>query len=103
MQLLRLDGLRGRTGRDLADAIRMQLDDCAARRLMTAVQREAVRPSMLAAFFAGDAGRRMQAAEELHREWPFNVMLRVEEAMPGEQDRFAGEEILVQGLSLIHI
>ena len=97
MQLLRLDGLRGLTGRALADAIRTQLDDCAARRLMTAVQREAVRPSMLAAFFAGDAGQRLLAAEELHREWPFNVMLRVEEAMPGEQDRFAGEEILVQG------
>ena len=98
VQLIDLAPLKGLSGRALADGIRIQLDAFAERRLLTPVQREAVRPSMLAKFFDGFLGRRLLAAEEIHREWPFNVMLRTEEALTEEETgRFAGEELLVQG------
>ena len=98
MQLLDLNALKELDGRALAGAIRAQLEDCARRRLLTEVQREAVRPAMLARFLDGELGRRLRRAEELHREWPFNVMLRADEALTAEEaGKFGGEELLVQG------
>ena len=47
---------------------------------------------------ASGASRTKSAAEEVHKEWSFNVMLRTEEALTqSEVGRFAGEELLVQG------
>ena len=98
MQLLDLAALGALEGRALADAIRLQLDGFAEGRLMTEVQREAIRPAMLARFLDGELGRRLRRAEEVHREWPFNVMLRVDEALTAEEaGRFGSEELLVQG------
>ncbi len=98
MQLLDLAALGALEGRALADAIRLQLDGFAEGRLMTEVQREAVRPAMLARFLDGELGRRLRRAEEVQREWPFNVMLRVDEALTAEEaGRFGSEELLVQG------
>ena len=98
IQLIDFGALNGLEGRPLVDAIRAMLDSFAQKRLMTSVQREAVRPSMLAKFFDGELGRRLRRATEVHKEWPFNVMLRTEEALTEEETgKFAGEELLVQG------
>ena len=98
IQLIDFGALNGLEGRALVDEIRTMLDSFAQKRLMTSVQREAVRPSMLAKFFDGELGRRLRRAEEVHKEWPFNVMLRTEEALTEEETgKFAGEELLVQG------
>ena len=98
IQLLDFMQLKSLEGRALVDAIRISLDEFERRRLMTPVQREAVRPSMLAKFLDGEVGRRLRNADEVRKEWSFNVMLRTEEALTeAEVGRFAGEELLVQG------
>ena len=98
IQLLDFMQFKSLEGRALVDAIGVSLDAFAEKRLMTPVQREAVRPSMLAKFLDGELGRRLRAADEVHKEWSFNVMLRTEEALTeAEVGRFAGEELLVQG------
>jgi len=98
VQLLELSALDNLGGRELVDAIRIQLDALAERRLITEIQREAVRPSMLAKFLSGDLGMRLRRAKDVRREWPFNVMLRAGEALtPEEAGPFADEELLVQG------
>ncbi len=98
MQLIDLRALDGLDGRPLADAIRARLDEAVSRRLMTEVQREAVRPSRLAEFLQSPVGQRLRRAETVKREWPFNALVRADEALsPAEAGRFAGEELLVQG------
>ena len=98
VQMLELAPLQGLEGRPLVDAIRVQLDALASRRIITEIQREAVRPSLLAKFLASPLGLRMRGAAELHREWPFNVMLRASEALTDEEaGPFGDEEMLVQG------
>lgn len=98
MQLIDLRALDGLDGRPLADAIRARLDEAVSRRLMTEAQREAVRPSRLAEFLQSPVGQRLRRAETVKREWPFNALVRADEALsPAEAGRFAGEELLVQG------
>lgn len=98
MQLIDLRALDGLDGRSLADAIRARLDEAVSRRLMTEAQREAVRPSRLAEFLQSPVGQRLRRAETVKREWPFNALVRADEALsPAEAGRFAGEELLVQG------
>ena len=98
MQLMELAALRGLEGRALADCIREMLDGFAAQKRMTQAQRDAVKPSMLARFLSGEAGQRLLRAGEVRREWPFNVMLRADEALSAQEaGRFGGEELLVQG------
>lgn len=98
MQLIDLRALDGLDGRLLADAIRARLDEAVSRRLMTEAQREAVRPSRLAEFLQSPVGQRLRRAETVKREWPFNALVRADEALsPAEAGRFAGEELLVQG------
>lgn len=98
MQMLRLEALQGLSGRTLAAAIGRQLDDLANRRILTDAQRDAVSAFALARFLDGEVGLRLRAASEIRREWPFNVLLRISEALtPEEAGSFADEEILVQG------
>lgn len=98
MQLLRLDALKGLKGPALTDEIQRQLNIFAERRLITEVQREAIRPKLLAGFFSTELGQRLLQAETVRREWPFNVMLRVKEALSAEEAGiFEEEELLVQG------
>lgn len=98
MQLMELAALRGLEGRAMADRIREMLDGFAAQKRMTQAQRDAVKPSMLARFLSGEAGQRLLRAGEVHREWPFNVTLRADEALSAQEaGRFGGEELLVQG------
>ena len=98
MQLLDFSALDGLFGAALIAAVGRQLDAAADRRLMSDAQRDAVQPGMLARFLESETGLRLRRAETVRREWPFNVMLRVSEALtPGEAGRFGGGEILVQG------
>ena len=94
VELRALDGLEGRT---LVDEVRRQLDSMRARELITAEERAAVRPSVLARFLDGDAGRRMRAARELRRELPFNVLAMASQALSGEEMRGSDGDMLVQG------
>ena len=98
MQLLRLDALEGLSGDALTGAVARQLDDCANRRLLTDGQRQAVEPWRLSRFLESDVGRRLRAAAQVRKEWPFNAMLPIDEALaPGEAGRFGPGELLVQG------
>jgi ATP-dependent helicase/nuclease subunit A len=98
MQMLDYAAMDGLSGRALADNIRIQLDDLNARRILTDAQREVVRPSAISAFMDSPTGRRLRDAKEVHREWPFNAVLRASEALtPEEAGIFSGEDILVQG------
>ena len=98
MQLLRLDGLEALSGPALTEAVGEQLDACADRGLLTDAQRRAVEPWRLSRFLESDVGRRLRAATRVRREWPFNVTLRVGEALtPAEAGRYGDEELLVQG------
>ncbi len=98
MQLLRLEALEGLSGDALTDAVSWQLDDCATRRLITDGQRQAVEPWRLSRFLESDVGLRLRAAREVRREWPFNVMLPIDEALTDEEaGRFGHGELLVQG------
>ena len=100
MQLIDLVALDGLDGGSLTRAVAAQLDDFAARRLMTPVQREAVAPGVLARFLSGDMGLRLRRAQTVRREWPFNVSMKIAEALTDREmgdARFPDEELLVQG------
>ena len=98
MQSLKLEEMRGLKGRALSAEIRRQLDALAACGRISSVQREAVYPPSIARFFEGDVGRRMLDSAHVQREWPFNVLMRISEALtPEEAGDYGEEEILVQG------
>ncbi len=98
MQYLELAPLRRLSGRPLVDEIRRQLDALAHCGRIRPEQREAVRPSALAQFFARETGVRLLAASEVQREWPFNVLLRASEALTEtEAAGMPDGEMLVQG------
>ena len=98
MQLLRLEALEGLSGEGLSDAVARQLDDFANRRLIADGQRQAVEPWRLSRFLEGDVGLRLRAAKMVRREWPFNVMLPIDEALTDEEaGRYGHGELLVQG------
>ena len=97
MQLLDLQALGNQAGRELIDAIRLQLDQMTQRKLMSELQREVVRPSRLAEFLSGETGLRMRAAKQVHREMPFNTLAPTDWALTDAEKRGASGEILVQG------
>ena len=98
LQLLELAPLRDLQETEMANAIRAQLDDLRQENRLTEAEREAVHPRRLARFFAGETGRRLLGSETVRREWPFNVRMRVAEALGDEADaRYGGGEVLVQG------
>ena len=98
MQLLDLDALAGLSGRALDAAVARQLDGFANRRLLSDAQREAVFPPRLARFLESDVGLRLRGAQTVRREWPFNVMLRMSEALTElERGGLEDAEVLVQG------
>ena len=98
MQLLDLDALADLKGRELAVAIGKQLDADANRRLMEDAQRQTVESGRLARFLESDAGLRLRRAETVHREWPFNAMLRASDVLTEEEaGKFGETDLLVQG------
>ncbi len=98
MELLDFAPLRGLNERDCTREIARQLDSFAENGRMQLSQREAVSPSVPARFFGREVGRRLISAEYVRREWPFNVMMRMSEALrPEEMTTVEDREILVQG------
>lgn len=98
MQCLSLEALRGLKERALSAELRRQLDSLRDAERMTPAQREALYPPALARFFSGDIGVRLLASPRVEREWPFNLLMRVDEALePEEAGCYAEEEMLVQG------
>jgi len=98
MQLLDLEALSGLSGGALARAIDAQLDACANRRLMEDAQRQAVESRRLARFLDSEMGLRLRRARTVRREWAFNAVLKVRDALTEEEaGRFGGEDLLVQG------
>ncbi len=93
LQHMDLDALRGLRDDALHVEIVRQLNAMTDRALLTPAMREAVRPRMLADFFAEGPGARMLRAAELRREWMFTLRLTAREALGADSD----EMILVQG------
>lgn len=99
MQWLELDTLRGLQGAALAGEIGRQLDALKQRGTLTAAQRQGVRQSAIARFFASDMGVRMLESVRVEREWPFNLRMSVSEAVPdADGTPVARERMLVQGV-----
>ncbi len=98
LQGIELKPLWGLAGRPLIDAVRLQLDAMAKDGRLLQLEREAVSPTRIAEFLLSDAGQRLQASDTVRREWPFNVMMRADEALTAEEaGEFGGEDLLVQG------
>ena len=98
MQLLDLKALRGLDERACAGQIGAQLDGFTAAGRMQPSQREAISTDIIARFFCRAVGQRLLMAETVRREWPFNVMVRMSEALlPEEMTTKDDREILVQG------
>ena len=61
---------------------------------LTPLQGQAADPERLAAFFRSPLGREMAAAESLHREFKFSMLVPAGEYFPGVE----GEQVLLQGV-----
>ncbi len=88
MEYAPLDGDLSREG------IAKHLDQLTEKGFFTPEQRQAVDPAIPAAFFASPLGRRMAAAEELHREFKFSLL--TDAGLYGCP--LEGEEVLLQGV-----
>ena len=98
MQCLDLGKLQGLSGRSLAAEISAQLDALLQGGRITDLQRQAVRPGVIARFLQSETGLRLLASRNVQREWPFNAMMRICEALQeDERGDYSDEEILVQG------
>ena len=81
LQMLEIAPLRGLDGASLDKAVRAQLDALRQINRLSEAERAAVRPQRLARFFAGETGKRLLKSDTVRREWPFNVRMKVEEAL----------------------
>jgi len=98
MQCLDLNELTSLSGRALTARIASRLDALRDAGRISLPQREAVFPGKIARFLEGETGKRLLRAPEVHREWPFNVMVRISEALEADEaGAYGNEEILVQG------
>ena len=98
MQCLKLEELTGLSGRSLTARIAAHLDELRETGRISVPQHEAVYPGRIARFLEGETGKRLLRAPEVHREWPFNVMVRISEALEADEaGTYGDEEILVQG------
>ena len=98
LQMLEIAPLRGLDGASLEKAVRAQLDALRQINRLSEAERAAVRPQRLARFFAGETGKRLLQSDTVRREWPFNVRMKVEEALgDSAHARYGGGEVLVQG------
>lgn len=78
--------------------VRTTVDAMVSRQSMLAEHREEVDAALIAAFFREPIGRRMLAADRVHREVPFSYGLPAEEAYPEAGQAVRGETVLVQGM-----
>ena len=83
------------TGDHSPEGVRAELDRLTREGFLTPMQRQAIRPAVLSAFFQSDLGRAMCAARECRREFKFSLLVPAREYEPQAE---AGEEVLLQGL-----
>ncbi len=88
MQYLPLEGDHSVLG------IEAELDRLEQGGFLTPLQRRAIDPAAIGAFFASPLGERMLGAQEIHREFKFSVLVSADQYDP----ELAGEEILLQGV-----
>ena len=89
MQCIRLE----KTGS--IEAVGEELARLTAEQYLTEAQAQAVDPAAVARFFAGDLGRQLRAAGELHREFPFSLLAEARRFYP---EAPAGDQVLLQGV-----
>ncbi|MET1029486.1 helicase-exonuclease AddAB subunit AddA [Domibacillus tundrae] len=75
-------------------AVERLLETLIEKELLAVEQAEAVDAGEVAAFFATEPGRMLLAADQVHRELPFNMGMTAREAGMGESD----ESVLIQGV-----
>ncbi|MBQ4085467.1 MAG: PD-(D/E)XK nuclease family protein, partial [Clostridia bacterium] len=93
--MLEFGALRHFGGDVLRAAIRQQLDMLAYRGVFSREERESIRIDMLARFLESGIGQRAIEAQEMRREWAFNLRMKAKEAIgEGAPDTF----VLVQGV-----
>ena len=98
MQMIELEPLRGLSGSALLNAVREQLERLRLANRITQAEYKAVRAEKISGFFSGETGARMLASQNVRREWPFNVRMRVSEALEDPAyDPYGGAPVLVQG------
>ncbi len=102
MQALNLNMLKGLHDQQLHQEIANQLEEMLQNGLLTPPMHQAVSPSILAAFFESNLGKRLLRAQVLHREWAFNLRMSAAEALGEEFQQSAGnaadQRLLVQGV-----
>ena len=76
------------------EGIAKELHRLEAEGFLTHLQREAIPPKALAAFFASPVGERLLASPEVHREFKFSILNPASDYDP----ELAGEEVLLQGV-----
>ncbi|WP_438446217.1 UvrD-helicase domain-containing protein [Gorillibacterium sp. sgz5001074] len=67
-------------------------------RILTAAEREAIDPAVIAAFFRTELGRRLAASRKVQRELPFSFGLRAGDVYPDCEASAAEETLLIQGV-----
>jgi len=82
------------------DDVRALVRSMAERQLLTPAQAEAADCAAIAAFFAGDLGRRLAAARRVMREVPFSRTVPAGRIRPelADDSSVAGEPVLIQGV-----
>ena len=83
------------TGDHSPEGVRAELDRLTREGFLTPLQRQAIRPAVLSAFFQSDLGRDMCAARECRREFKFSLLVPAREYEPQAEE---GEEVLLQGV-----
>ena len=83
------------TGDHSPEGVRAELDRLTREGFLTPMQRQAIRPAVLSAFFQSDLGRAMCAARECRREFKFSLLVPAREYEPQAEE---GEEVLLQGV-----
>ncbi|PLT27707.1 helicase-exonuclease AddAB subunit AddA [Peribacillus deserti] len=78
------------------EMINEKVHELIQRELLTEDQASAVNPSMITEFFSTDAGKRLQRAQMVLREVPFNLSIPAKEVYREWED--GDEQILVQGV-----
>ncbi|HIS03409.1 MAG TPA: UvrD-helicase domain-containing protein [Candidatus Pullichristensenella avicola] len=98
MQMLDLAMLRGLDAASMETEVRAQMQALRLAGRLSETEFSAVLPRRLARFFRGETGARLLESATVRREWPFNVRMKISEALGDRaHERYGDEEVLVQG------
>lgn len=89
MQSIRFD----RT--DSVDAVQMEISRLVAESFLTEQEADSVDSNKVYAFFHSQLGQELKEAQQVHREFPFSILVSAKRFYPNVPD---GEELLLQGV-----